>query len=392
MMISATTHIVKRIDELLAKSRTVEENLELGWLHYQIRYTSLAIMYYQEAKESGCNYPSLHFYLGQAEETAKNYDQALRAYSDAIAKDPNYLDALYARAELCSGMKLFEAALRDFNKVIELNPRNAIAYSRRGDIHGTLGNYHKGLDDYNTAINIAPSNHWLYHNRAVFQLKNNRWEQAIQDARTAANMAPSEKAHRELLEGLTRNNVITGVRPIISTTIMSNWIQPLPHRQSLPISPSPSFPHVIVSAQQHLTSASSPGRVYIPRLQAAPAPSAATSNRDENQSPPDGNRRGHKRQRQEEQTIRTDTRRHQYTITPEQSRNTLFAIPAATSVAHPGVVIPIAQRPGPPDVMVVNALTSSSQSVSTQSTVLVKEEPQENETQDQSCGNNKLAL
>lgn len=65
-----------------------------------------------------------HFRRGLRAQTQGREQDAMKEYTEAIRKDPNYAATYDSRGHLHKKLKDFEKALEDYNKAIELSPDN----------------------------------------------------------------------------------------------------------------------------------------------------------------------------------------------------------------------------------------------------------------------------
>jgi tetratricopeptide (TPR) repeat protein len=88
---------------------------------------------------------------------AKEYEQALAGYTQAITRDPTSVLAHYNRGNAYQMLGQYHLALADFTQAISLDPKHVTAYHNRGDIYYTLQDYHLALADYERALALDPS-------------------------------------------------------------------------------------------------------------------------------------------------------------------------------------------------------------------------------------------
>jgi tetratricopeptide (TPR) repeat protein len=88
---------------------------------------------------------------------AKEYEQALAAYTQAIALAPGQAAIYLSRGTTYSQLGQYDQAIADYTQAITLDPRHVTAYHNRGDIYYTLQDYHLALADYERALALDPS-------------------------------------------------------------------------------------------------------------------------------------------------------------------------------------------------------------------------------------------
>ncbi|MDA0782514.1 MAG: rhomboid family intramembrane serine protease [Proteobacteria bacterium] len=120
---------------------------------------------------------------------ARDYGNAIKAYSKAIEEKPNDAVSYNHRGLLYKVMEKYEEALADLNKAIELDSKYVRAYNNRGVIHRRMDNFDKAIADYDKAAELNPFDGRSYSNRGVLygQLGDMQLEFAsLQDGLTLA--------------------------------------------------------------------------------------------------------------------------------------------------------------------------------------------------------------
>ena len=120
----------------------------------------------------------------------QDYLGAITEFDQALASNPNDLNALSGRAEAYYWQDNFEAAIQDFNTVIQLNPDNATFLFYRGTAHGQLEEYQKAIADYNQAILLNPDDANAYNNRGNSYGNLGEEQKAIADYNQAILLDP----------------------------------------------------------------------------------------------------------------------------------------------------------------------------------------------------------
>ena len=92
---------------------------------------------------------------GDAFHQASRPQDAINAYTNAIALKPDCVIAYFNRALLYSLVtREYGKAVDDYTRVIQLQPNNISAYSNRGRIYQTMLQYDKAINDYTRIIGI----------------------------------------------------------------------------------------------------------------------------------------------------------------------------------------------------------------------------------------------
>jgi len=99
------------------------------------------------------------FERGQAAQEKKDYDLAIREYTEAIKLDPNNDNYYFHRAVMYSGPKQnYDKGIADYTEAIRINPGDFIYYFFRGDTYLKKEDYAKAIADYGAALGIEPGN------------------------------------------------------------------------------------------------------------------------------------------------------------------------------------------------------------------------------------------
>jgi tetratricopeptide (TPR) repeat protein len=128
--------------------------------------------------------------VGRRKLKAKDYQGAIADFSQALASNPNDIEALAGRAEAYYWLKDFLSAIQDFDAVLERNPKDAIAYSRRGASYSGLGENEKALSDHTEAIRLNPNSEIVYVNRGASYGNLGEHEKAIANFNEAIRLNP----------------------------------------------------------------------------------------------------------------------------------------------------------------------------------------------------------
>ncbi|MBF2066709.1 MAG: tetratricopeptide repeat protein [Calothrix sp. C42_A2020_038] len=163
-----------------------------------------------------------YYKQGHASYMVKNYEEAIRKFTKAIQKVPNYAKAYVNRGNAHFNLKQYEAALSDYNEAIKINPNETKAYVSRGNTHLILADYssdpdkdyRKAIADFNNAIRLNPREIEALIRRGIVRAQvakysgesQDDYKKAIADFNQALSLSPS-RAEAYYQRGLVRYQI-----------------------------------------------------------------------------------------------------------------------------------------------------------------------------------------
>ncbi len=99
---------------------------------------------------------SLHFNRGNLYAFTKDYDSAIRDYSEAIRINPGDASSFNNRGNVYVDKGEYDKALKDYTEAIRLDPGNAEAYYNRGHVYYNRGSFKEAAADWRKSIGITP--------------------------------------------------------------------------------------------------------------------------------------------------------------------------------------------------------------------------------------------
>jgi tetratricopeptide (TPR) repeat protein len=133
----------------------------------------------------------------------KDYDGALHAYDEVLARDPEYDEPYFDRATAHRTRGDLGAALGDLDHAIELNAAFADAYYNRADIRLESGEEELALADLNAVLDIAPDHIDALLSRAAILIDAGDLDAAAADITHGLSVSP-QHAHLWSAKGLIR--------------------------------------------------------------------------------------------------------------------------------------------------------------------------------------------
>ncbi len=170
------------------------------------------------------------FILGYYYEEAGLYNDAIEAYTSAIALNPNFADAYNSRGIAYADGGEYDKAIEDYNRAIALEKNYAQAYNNRGITYGRKGQYDRAIEDYNRAIALNQNYADAYNYRGFAYYRKGIIEGAISDFQKACdlgleagckNLKKDLKNRYEDEEGLVKSYSIGESQPSLKKPYLS---------------------------------------------------------------------------------------------------------------------------------------------------------------------------
>jgi tetratricopeptide (TPR) repeat protein len=131
----------------------------------------------------------------------KDYDGALRAFDEVLARDPEYDEPYFDRAVVHKARGDLDAALRDLDRAVALSVAFTDAYYNRADIRLDLGQEELALADLDTVLDIDPDYTEALLNRAALLIGAGDLDAAEADLTRGLALSP-QHAHLWSARGL----------------------------------------------------------------------------------------------------------------------------------------------------------------------------------------------
>jgi tetratricopeptide (TPR) repeat protein len=123
-----------------------------GICFHLIGEDKMAISDFESSSHLVAGDPRANLWEGFTYAKLGDYQQALRAYGDAIAASDRFTPAYYNRGLAYMMMGNYKKAIADFNDAIRLEPANAQYYFHRGIAYELMGDQQKASESFSAAI------------------------------------------------------------------------------------------------------------------------------------------------------------------------------------------------------------------------------------------------
>ena len=134
------------------------------------------------------------FERGYVFQKKKNFNKAIRCYTEAIRIDSNIATIYNNRGAAHSDNRDYDKALSDFNKAVEIDPTYATAYSNLGNLlsNAYFNRYGDAEMVYRKAIELNPSDTNVYSSLCILLINSQRFDEAFYFYKKAIELDPSK--------------------------------------------------------------------------------------------------------------------------------------------------------------------------------------------------------
>jgi len=160
----------------------------------------------------GTNVPAVYNQRGVAKVRKGDLDDAVKDFTSALDRNPNYADAFKNRGIARQMQDAYDAAIADFNRglafhfkrqldraiadfdvYLRLAPDSPTGYLDRASARMDKGDYKGAVDDYNQAIRLDPNNSGPYTRRGEAWRLQGNLQQSLADHNKAIALNPNDK-------------------------------------------------------------------------------------------------------------------------------------------------------------------------------------------------------
>lgn len=174
---------------LLPASRAVE-HYKRGLDYQQQQLPDLALAEFDQAIALDPDYVDAYIGRGQTHLDLDDFDLAIVDFDQALALDAGRAEAYTGRGNANQEKNDLDQALADFDRAIALDPQLAAAYAGRGYTYTERGEYERALADYDKAIALDPQDAEAFYGRGRVHIFREEPEQAVADLDQAIELDP----------------------------------------------------------------------------------------------------------------------------------------------------------------------------------------------------------
>jgi len=134
-----------------------------------------------------------YFDQGNQHESQGNDERAITAYTQAIAMDPQLIQARHRRALIYQKQGLYAAAIMDFDQVLAVAPEFAQVWYSRGVAHARVGQHDQAIKDLSVVITRHPENARAYYERGRSHYATKAFDRALKDFNKELSLNPEHR-------------------------------------------------------------------------------------------------------------------------------------------------------------------------------------------------------
>jgi tetratricopeptide (TPR) repeat protein len=162
----------------------------LGQVHHRKGNEVQALEAYDQAIAYNPDDPNGYVGRGAALTGLGRFDQALLNYNVALRLDPNHSRALGLRATALERLGHDREALADYDATIRIDPNAATARRMRGALLSKLGKHDQALAEFDAAVALDPKDSGAYKDRGAVYSQSGDYAKALRDLDEALRLDP----------------------------------------------------------------------------------------------------------------------------------------------------------------------------------------------------------
>lgn len=183
--------------ERLREQRSNDPNVLLfeGVFYTQSGLLEDAAVLFEQVGALAPHSPYPYFFLAQIYQVKDRIDQAIKAYREAIKRDPTYVAARLKLGVAYQEQGQLEMAIPQYREALKLRPEDSFGHTNLACALAEQGKVEPAIEEYKKALQIAPDDpevHFalggLYENKGRLDLAKRQYEESL---RLEPNFAPA---------------------------------------------------------------------------------------------------------------------------------------------------------------------------------------------------------
>lgn len=106
------------------------------------------------------------FYVGLYHQNGEQFDNAIKAYDEALKINPNLLEAWYNKGLALGKLGKHEDAIKTYDEALKIEPNDHEVWLNNGVALGKLGKFEDAVKAFDEALKIKPNYHEAWNGKA----------------------------------------------------------------------------------------------------------------------------------------------------------------------------------------------------------------------------------
>ena len=197
------TEIKKQVARNSERFLAVKAMERANDFHFAKDYAQ-AVKAYTEAINLNPNLAEAYNNRGVAKSELGQYTSAIEDYTTAIKLKSNFADALNNRGNAYTATEQYQKAVKDLQAAANLQDNSATIHNNLGNVYYLLKNIDTAIKEYTRALQINPRYSEAFYNRAVAHYVQGNLIQSLLDMKEAINLNPTDAATIEFYDKISR--------------------------------------------------------------------------------------------------------------------------------------------------------------------------------------------
>ncbi|MBN3909474.1 MAG: tetratricopeptide repeat protein [Nostoc sp. NMS1] len=166
-------------------------NQQFGLGRQQAGDLKIAELYYRQAIALQPDLVQAHNNLGEVLQQQRRLNDALKSYRKAIKIKPDYPYAYHNLGHILQQTGNREEAVEAYKKALAIKPDLAITHNNLANTLNSLNRFDAAIESYKQAIKIRPDVDYIYYNLGALLRDRSKIEEAVQTFEQAVKVTPN---------------------------------------------------------------------------------------------------------------------------------------------------------------------------------------------------------
>lgn len=168
-----------------AAGQSAEDYFRIGVAHNEAKRWEEAVKAFEEAIRLKPDYAQAHYKLGVAFYNLDRFEEAVKQFKEAISLKKDYADAYFNLGQSLSKLRLWEEAIAAYTQGLPYNPKDADLYYGIALAHDYLEHYGEATSFYKKALDVKPDHPRAHLGLGLIYDNSGRHTEAVEEDKKA---------------------------------------------------------------------------------------------------------------------------------------------------------------------------------------------------------------